>query len=59
MRSRELSQAWFSKVDVEALRLADIWGSGSCELDELLLTYLPDSLVDVLELLWKSLDVLD
>lgn len=59
MGGGELSQTWFSEVDVETLRLADVWSSCSCKLNELLLTDLPDGLVDVLELLSKTLDLLN
>ena len=51
MHGRHLIKLWIFLVEIETLRLADIWASGNSEIQHALLLDLPHSLVDFAELL--------
>ena len=59
VRRGQLVEGWVGHVYVEALRLADEGGASTGQVDERFLGDLPDRLVEVLEVLGKSLDFLD
>ena len=59
VHARQLSVGWGLKVDVQALALADKCSTISGEVENLLLTDLPDGLVDRLDVVWNSRDALD
>ena len=54
-----LSEVRIRHINVQALRLANISATGNGKVDEALLWDLPDRFVELLDVRWDGLDLLD